>query len=155
MAKPTTTAPTAESLKTTVEPIDFTKGISIILYQTGARNNTNIFTGRGHAKRAEDQASDLALNGGKTVAVFHQQSVVKVPPKEPQADDLPLDFDDDAFEVSEDDAPEQDDTPSEAATDRVLKKEGDDLVDQGTGEVVNPPIEDDAGEDDTDDAEIK
>ena len=129
MAKATTPTPNTDGPKRTVDPIDFTKGVSIILHQTEARNFTEVFTGPGHKARAELAASGLALNSGKTVAVFFTQDKVKVPPKAPQADDLPLNFEDDGFDLP--------DEPAE------IKKEGRDLVDQSTGEVVKEDEPDD------------
>jgi hypothetical protein len=145
MAKATTPTPNTDGPKRTVDPIDFTKGVSIILHQTEARNFTEVFTGPGHKARAELAASGLALNSGKTVAVFFTQDKVKVPPKAPQADDLPLSFEDDGFDLPDEtteDAPDEtaEDAPDETAE---IKKEGRDLVDQSTGEVVKEDEPDD------------
>lgn len=78
--------------KRTVDEIDFSRPISIILHQTASRNTFEIFTGENHASDAATAASKLALDAGKTVAVFGPQNAVKVPPQAPQADDLELQF---------------------------------------------------------------
>lgn len=88
--------------KRTVDPIDFTKPVAIILFQTDTRNNVQVITpadcegGETPVERAEKMAAGMALNNDRTVAVFGPQLKVKIPPKEPQADDLDLSFDEPA-----------------------------------------------------------
>jgi len=116
--------------KRTVDLIDFTKPISITMYQTETRNNIEVFTGEDHAADAERHAAGLALNSGKTVAVFGPQTKVKIPPKEPQADDLELAFGAPAVVEFK-----------RSVSGANFKKEGNDLVDQDTGKIVSEGTE--------------
>lgn len=75
-----------------IEKLDFTKPIAITLHQTEARNHFEIFNSDDAVEDAKKHASAMALNQDRTVAVFGPQVAVKVPPKEPQADDLELNF---------------------------------------------------------------
>lgn len=94
----TTPEPGPDAKKRSVEKIDFTKPVAVILYQTESRNNFLTVTeadcenGRTPVEQAQVVAAGLALNQGHTVAVFGPQTAVKVPPKEPQADDMELPF---------------------------------------------------------------
>jgi len=78
--------------KRAVEKIDFTKPFALLIYQTASRNNIVPVTGPDCLAEAEKMAAGLALQQGHTVAVFGPQCKVKIPPAEPSADDLPLDF---------------------------------------------------------------
>ena len=82
----------------TVEQIDFTKPFAVLIHQTPSRNNFEIVTqadckdDETPLQKAAKIAAAMALNHGRTVAVFGPQAMVKIPPKEPQADDLDLNF---------------------------------------------------------------
>lgn len=87
-----TAAITSEKPARKVDAIDFTKPFSITIDQTASRNNFSIFTGENHEKDAEAHASQVALSQDRSVAIFGPQIKVKAPPKEPTADDVPLNF---------------------------------------------------------------
>ena len=92
MTKDTETADAKPAEPRRVEKIDFTKPFAVIFHQTESRNHFEIVTGKDCVAEAEKIAAGMALNQGRTVAVFGPQAKVKVPPAEPQADDLELNF---------------------------------------------------------------
>ncbi len=81
-----------------VDKINFAVPVAVILYQTESRNNFVTVTeaecekGRSVLEQAKVMAAGLALNQGHTVAVFGPQVAVKIPPKDPIADDMELSF---------------------------------------------------------------
>lgn len=85
-----TTAPDAG--KRDVEKIDFSKPFAIIFSQTAARNHFELISGHDCMAKAQQQAAFIALNQERPVAIFGPQIAVKIPPAEPQADDMELSF---------------------------------------------------------------
>lgn len=89
-------AETQQDDKSKVEVIDFTKPVHVVFDQTASRNNFKLIQGDKDGKTAQERAlsiaSGIAMNSGRTCAVFGPQMAVKAPPKEPQAEDVKLDF---------------------------------------------------------------